>query len=68
MDGAPLLNFKQLMSNKREETERLSDIYLDMLNDAGVTFITGRGEVQDAHTVTVNGESYKVGPPVILDS
>lgn len=48
------------MRNKQKETERLSDMYLKGLKDAGVEVVIGRGELKDAITVSVSGRDYKV--------
>ncbi|ERN01431.1 hypothetical protein AMTR_s00002p00266310 [Amborella trichopoda] len=47
-----------LMANKNAELQRLTGIYKNVLNNAGVTLIEGRGKIVDPHTVDVDGKLY----------
>ncbi len=47
-----------LIAAKDKELDRLHGIYVNMLNNAKVEIIDGRGIVVDPHTVEVNGKSY----------
>jgi glutathione reductase (NADPH) len=47
-----------LIAAKDKEIGRLSQIYINMLNNAGVEIIDGRGVVVDPHTVEVGGRRY----------
>lgn len=47
-----------LIGAVNREVSRLNDIYTRMLRDAGVTFVSGRGRIVDAHTVEVGGKTY----------
>lgn len=54
----PSFNWATLRDNKKSEIVRLNGIYDTMLANAGVEVINGRGRVTNAHTVTVNKQSY----------
>ena len=47
-----------LIAAKDKELDRLHGIYVNMLNNAKVQIIDGRGVVVDPHTIEVNGKSY----------
>jgi glutathione reductase (NADPH) len=47
-----------LIAAKDKELDRLHGIYINMLKNAKVEIIDGRGVVVDPHTVEVNGKSY----------
>jgi glutathione reductase (NADPH) len=47
-----------LIAAKDKEIGRLSQIYINMLNNAGVEIIDGRGVVVDPHTVEVGDRRY----------
>jgi glutathione reductase (NADPH) len=47
-----------LIAAKDKELDRLHQIYVNMLRNAKVEIIDGRGIVVDPHTVEVNGKSY----------
>ena len=47
-----------LRDNKIQEISRLNGIYDNMLENAGVTVINGRGRFVDNHSVEVNGQQY----------
>lgn len=46
------------MANKNAELQRLTGIYKNILNNAGVKLIEGRGKIVDPHTVDVDGKLY----------
>lgn len=54
----PAFDWPTLIAAKDAEIGRLEGIYRKLLADAGVTTIEGRGQLLDAHTVTVNGRRY----------
>ena len=54
------MNFGKVMELKNKELKRLSDLYKGGLDNAGVTFIEGRGEITGPNSVKVNGKEYKV--------
>ncbi|KAA8534308.1 hypothetical protein F0562_031865 [Nyssa sinensis] len=47
-----------LMANKNAGLQRLTGIYKNILKNAGVTLIEGRGKIVDPHTVDVDGKLY----------
>jgi glutathione reductase (NADPH) len=47
-----------LIAAKNKEIGRLSQIYINMLNNAGVEIIDGHAALTDRHTVEVAGRSY----------
>jgi glutathione reductase (NADPH) len=51
-------DWPKLIAAKDKEIGRLSQIYIDMLNNAKVKIIDGHGVVVDPHTVEVNGKRY----------
>nr|AJE26129.1 glutathione reductase [Salix matsudana] len=57
-DSDPLHDWDTLMANKNAELQRLTGIYKNILNNAGVTLIEGRGKIVDPHTVDVDGKLY----------
>lgn len=57
-DNEPLHDWNTLMANKNAELQRLTSIYKNILNNAGVTLIEGRGKIVDPHTVDVDGKIY----------
>jgi glutathione reductase (NADPH) len=54
----PSFDWPALIAAKDREIERLSQIYVRMLRDSGVTLIRGRGVLVDPHTVAVDGRHY----------
>ncbi|XWS76315.1 hypothetical protein CRYUN_Cryun01aG0165400 [Craigia yunnanensis] len=57
-DTEPKHDWSTLMANKNAELQRLTGIYKNILNNAGVTLIEGRGKIVDPHTVDVDGKLY----------
>lgn len=51
-------NWPTLRDNKSTEIERLNGIYRNMLGNAGVDVIDGRGKITGPNTVEVAGKSY----------
>ena len=47
-----------LRDNKTTEIHRLNGIYEDLLNGAGVDIHTGRAKLLDAHSVSINDQTY----------
>ncbi|MFT6220976.1 MAG: glutathione reductase (NADPH) [Candidatus Endobugula sp.] len=56
--GESHFDWPTLRDNKTKEIERLNGIYDNMLKNAGVEIIHGRGTIVDAHTVAVDGKNY----------
>ncbi|CAL5436798.1 unnamed protein product [Camellia sinensis] len=54
----PKHDWSTLMANKNAELQRLIGIYKNILKNAGVTLIEGRGKIVDPHTVNVDGKLY----------
>ncbi|XP_047334928.1 glutathione reductase, chloroplastic-like [Impatiens glandulifera] len=54
----PEHDWSTLMANKDAELNRLTGIYKNILNNAGVTLLEGRGKIVDPHTVDVDGKLY----------
>ncbi|KAG5567496.1 hypothetical protein RHGRI_002893 [Rhododendron griersonianum] len=57
-DAEPKHDWSTLMANKNAELQRLIGIYENILKNAGVTLIEGRGKIVDPHTVDVDGKLY----------
>ena len=47
-----------LIANKDKEIDRLNEIYIKLLQDAGVRILDGRARLADSHTVEINGEQH----------
>lgn len=56
--GEASIDWKQLISTKNAELDRLNGIYNNILSSNGVENIQGRGIIKDPHTVEVNGKDY----------
>ncbi|KAL6271528.1 hypothetical protein ACE6H2_028439 [Prunus campanulata] len=54
----PKHDWSTLMANKNAELQRLTGIYKNVLKNAGVALIEGRGKIIDPHTVDVDGKLY----------
>ncbi|KAM7496044.1 hypothetical protein LguiA_020458 [Lonicera macranthoides] len=54
----PKHDWSTLMANKNAELQRLTGIYKNILKNAGVTMIEGRGKIVDPHTVDIDGKLY----------
>jgi len=55
---SPELNWPKMLKAKTNEITRLTGIYKNLLKNAGVELIEGRGKLVDAHTVDVDGKRY----------
>ena len=56
--GERKFHWPTLISKKNKEIERLNSIYSRLLDNAGVELHEGRATIEDAHTVSVNGNKY----------
>ena len=56
---APSFDWATLRDNKKTEIKRLNSIYDNLLNNANVNIIKGRGKIVGPHTVEVDGKSYQ---------
>jgi glutathione reductase (NADPH) len=56
--GKSDFNWTSLIANKNREIARLQAVYNNRLQQSGVSVITGRAQVLDAHTVDVDGKQY----------
>lgn len=57
-EAEPKHDWSTLMANKNAELQRLTGIYKNILKNAGVALIEGRGKIVDPHTVDVDGKLY----------
>ncbi|KAH0639959.1 hypothetical protein KY290_037242 [Solanum tuberosum] len=57
-EAEPKHDWSILIANKNAELQRLTGIYKNILKNADVTLIEGRGKVVDPHTVDVDGKLY----------
>ncbi|CAH2064123.1 unnamed protein product [Thlaspi arvense] len=57
-DTEPSHDWSTLIANKNAELQRLTGIYKNILNNANVKLIEGRGKIIDPHTVDVDGKIY----------
>ncbi|KAJ8762151.1 hypothetical protein K2173_007304 [Erythroxylum novogranatense] len=57
-DSEPKHDWSTLIANKNAELQRLTGIYKNILHNANVTLIEGRGKIVDPHTVDVDGKLY----------
>jgi glutathione reductase (NADPH) len=56
--GTSTFNWTRLIANKNQEIERLHVVYNNLLQKSGVSVITGRAQVLNAHTVAINSKEY----------
>src|SRR5579863_5977266 len=54
----PRFDWPSLIEAKDREVERLSRIYVKMLDDSGVKLLRGHAMLADPHTVEVDGKAY----------
>lgn len=54
----PNFDWKTLRDNKEKEIQRLNLIYADVLKNANVSLLEGKGVITGPHTVQVNDETY----------
>ena len=59
-------DWARLIANKDREIERLEGVYQRLLDNAGVTILTGHGRFVDAHTVEIVGEHERYTAETIL--
>ncbi|CAN1270762.1 Glutathione reductase, chloroplastic (Fragment) [Linum perenne] len=57
-ESEPKHDWSILMANKNAELQRLTGIYKNILKNANVTLIEGRGKIVDPHTIDVDGKIY----------
>lgn len=57
--GESTFNWATLIDNKNREIEHLHKVYSNRLQQSGVSVLSGRAEVLDAHTVAVDGTPYR---------
>ncbi|CAN0898285.1 Glutathione reductase, chloroplastic (Fragment) [Linum grandiflorum] len=57
-ESEPKHDWSTLMANKNAELQRLTGIYKNILKNANVTLIEGRGKIVDPHTIDVDGKIY----------
>ena len=57
--GEPRLDWPLLKSRRAAEISRLNAVYRKLLDGPGVTLLTGRASLVDAHTVEVGGQRYR---------
>mmetsp|Transcript_12967 Transcript_12967/g.33445 ORF Transcript_12967/g.33445 Transcript_12967/m.33445 type:complete len:561 (+) Transcript_12967:165-1847(+) len=55
---SPKLNWSAMLEAKTNEITRLTGIYKNILKNAGVELIEGRGKLVDRHTIDVDGKTY----------
>ena len=53
-----VIDWPKFMGKKKDELRRLNGVYNKMLNNAGVTYLEGRGKLLDRHSVDVDGKKY----------
>jgi len=56
--GKSTFNWPSLIANKNQEIARLQAVYKNRLQKSGVSIITGKAQVLDAHTVAVDKTEY----------
>ncbi|WP_252893584.1 FAD-dependent oxidoreductase [Lentilactobacillus senioris] len=65
-NGAPILNWEDLMAHKHEVIDGLSESNRMKLVNAGVTILTGHAKFVDDHTVSIDGHHYSSTKIVIV--
>ena len=66
--AAPSFDWPRLVAAKEKEISRLSAIYRDNLDKAGIAIEDGRAEIEDAHRVRLLAGGRKVSARIILIS
>ena len=66
--AAPSFDWPRLVAAKEKEISRLSAIYRDNLDKAGIAVEDGRAEIEDAHHVRLLASDRKVSARIILIS
>lgn len=64
--GGQKFDWPTLVANKDKEIDRLNQIYIRNLNNAGVEIINSRAELRDAHTVYLVAEERSITAAHIL--
>ena len=54
----PEFDWPTLRDRKTQEIERLNTIYVNLLENSGVTLLNGRAIIEGAHTVSIDGSTY----------
>ena len=57
--GAPTFDWPTLRDRKKAEISRLNAIYERLLEAPGATIISGRAQLSDPHTVTIEGQTFR---------
>ncbi|MBB4864807.1 glutathione reductase (NADPH) [Pseudomonas nitritireducens] len=57
--GEAKFDWSTLIANKNREIHRLNGIYRNLLVNSGVTLLEGHASLKDAHTVEVDGQSFR---------
>jgi len=57
----PMFDWGRLIANKDKELDRLNGIYINLLKNAGVEVVEGRGRIVDPHTVQVGQQTWSAG-------
>jgi glutathione reductase (NADPH) len=57
--GESKFDWSTLIANKNREIHRLNGIYRNLLVNSGVTLLEGHASLKDAHTVEVDGQSFR---------
>jgi glutathione reductase (NADPH) len=52
----PRLDWAKLIANKNKEISRLNGVYRKILDDSGVEIFDGHAEIEDPHTVRLDGK------------
>jgi glutathione reductase (NADPH) len=52
----PRFDWAKLIANKNKEISRLNGVYRKILDDSGVEIFDGHAEIEDPHTVTLDGK------------
>ena len=52
----PRFDWAKLIANKNKEISRLNGVYGKILDDSGVEIFDGHAEIEDPHTVTLDGK------------
>lgn len=63
--GKPKFSWRRLIANKDREIDRLNQVYLRLLDNAGVTLLNGHGKLLDSHRVQV-GEDIVTANKILI--
>ncbi|AEF99404.1 glutathione-disulfide reductase [Methylomonas methanica] len=56
--ASPRFDWSQLLAQKNREIDRLQGVYQGLLDNSGVTIVTGQAKLLDAHTVSVGEQQF----------